>query len=628
MRHFTRAFLLWSVVVLALMLGQAAGQAETRLALVVGNDEYKATKLATPANDAGLIANALQAAGFTVTGASNLDQATLRESLREFLDQVAAAGPDAVALIYLSGFGLQFQGENFFVPVDANLQRDIDVPLQTLRIADFAQPLSALPAQTKIVILDAARQNAFARDGQPLASGLALVDPAPSSAIAFNAAPGTVGADEQGPYGAYATALAEMIAAGGLGIDDLFTRVRLRVSEVSQGAEIPWFASQLGGPFFFTELAPDAPPPPNVMPIADLRSKPMRDYGGPEDAYAAALAMDSIDGYQQFLAVYPNVAYSSRVAAMLAVRREEIVWRRCVMADTPQAFWSYLRRYPRGPHVADAHRELMRLAAVMEPPPDFVVVDFGMPPPPPAELVYFERPVFMFVGPRFGPPPPPPIFFLPPRPREFAVLAPPPRPAGRFVLPTPVALPVAAFVRPPAKVVVQPALQGAAPGGRPAFQVSLPGAVQPGGSHAAPSLAPNLAPRQPATLAPVAPPHQGVPNAPATTAVVKPSPPPPHPAGPTPALAKPVPPPPHNGTAPAVANPAPPPPPHAASPAVVKPVPPPPPPPPAAAAAAKPVAPVVAPHAAGPAPTAGTGKPSTCPPGHKAVNVNGHFVCQ
>src|ERR1700720_3438351 len=213
----------WLVaLLLALTLGQRAGHAaEMRFALVIGNDEYKSTKLATPANDAGLVANALTAAGFTVTGARNLDQATLRESIREFLGQVAAAGPDAVALVYLAGIGLQFNGENYFVPVDADIQRDVDVPLQAIRISDFTQPLASLPGRVKIVILDAARQNPFAGGNQPLAGGLALVEPVPSMAIAFNAAPGTVAPDEQGPYGAYATSLTEMIAAGGLGLDDL-----------------------------------------------------------------------------------------------------------------------------------------------------------------------------------------------------------------------------------------------------------------------------------------------------------------------------------------------------------------------------------------------------------------------
>src|ERR1700729_378235 len=330
MKKLLHASLLWLVACFALTLSLRPGLAEQRFALVVGNSQYKTATLPPPANDAGLVADALQSAGFTVTGARNLDQATLRESFREFIGQVSAAGPDAVALVYLAGIGLQFNGENYFVPVDADIQRDVDVPLQAIRISDFTQPLASLPGRVKIVILDAARQNPFGGGNQPLAGGLALVEPMRSMAIAFNAAPGTVAPDEQGPYGAYATSLTEMIAAGGLGLDDLFARLRLRVSDLTQGAEVPWYVSQIDGPFYFTELAADAPPPPNVMPVAEIRTKSIRDFNNVDDAYAWALDRDTIEGYQQFLAVYPNSPYSERIAGMLAVRREAIIWRRCL----------------------------------------------------------------------------------------------------------------------------------------------------------------------------------------------------------------------------------------------------------------------------------------------------------
>src|SRR5271166_3092878 len=105
MGHFSRWALFFLVIIFAPILVQRAGHAaEVRFALVIGNDEYKSAKPATPANDAGLVASALTAAGFTVTGARNLDQAMLRESIREFLGQVAGAGADAVAVIYLAGF--------------------------------------------------------------------------------------------------------------------------------------------------------------------------------------------------------------------------------------------------------------------------------------------------------------------------------------------------------------------------------------------------------------------------------------------------------------------------------------------------------------------------------------------
>jgi Caspase domain len=129
MANFVRASSVWLAVLVALLLGQHSSLAqEVRFALVIGNDQYRAATLATPANDAGLVADALGAAGFAVTGARNLDQAALRETFREFIGQVASAGPNAVAVIYLAGFGLQFEGENYFVPIDADIQRDVDAP--------------------------------------------------------------------------------------------------------------------------------------------------------------------------------------------------------------------------------------------------------------------------------------------------------------------------------------------------------------------------------------------------------------------------------------------------------------------------------------------------------------------
>ena len=164
MTTFVRAWWPSAAIALALTFGLRAGQAETWLALVIGNDQYRAVTLPTPANDAGLVADALQGAGFTVTGACNLGQCRTPDSFREFLDQVSAA-PDRTrwALIYLSGLGLQFNGDNYFVPVDADVRRDVDIPLQSIRVSDFTQPLASLPGRVKIVVLDATRKKSVRR---------------------------------------------------------------------------------------------------------------------------------------------------------------------------------------------------------------------------------------------------------------------------------------------------------------------------------------------------------------------------------------------------------------------------------------------------------------------------------
>ena len=177
---------------------------EKRIAFVVGNSAYQAGQLATSANDAGLIAQTLQAAGFDVTGARDLDGESLRAAFRDFLDKAQASGPDTMAFVYLAGYGLQLDGENYFVPVDAKIASAQDVAVEALRVSDYTKRLAGLPLKASLIVLDAARDTPFAKSGPPLAGGLALADAEPNMLVAFNATPGTVAPTESGPYGAYA----------------------------------------------------------------------------------------------------------------------------------------------------------------------------------------------------------------------------------------------------------------------------------------------------------------------------------------------------------------------------------------------------------------------------------------
>jgi uncharacterized caspase-like protein len=452
-------FLLPILFVAGALTPARAQQQEKRIALVVGNGAYSKSPLATTANDAGLIAQTLQAAGFDVVGARDLDGDTLRKSFRDFIQKAQASGPGTVAMIYLAGYGVQLAGENYFIPVDSNITRDTDVPTEGLRVSDYVRQLAAIPLKASIVVLDAGRAQPFIEGGQqPIASGLALVEPDPNMLIAFNAAPGTVAPEEPGPYGVYAQSLAEMIRTGGLSLPEVFDRVRLRVNEASKGAQVPWDDQKITAQFAFFERAPDAPPPQAAPDqVAAIRNKPIRDLGV-QDAYAAALERDTLPAYEDFLAAYPGDPLAKRVMAIVAARREAITWRRTYRADTPDAYWSYLRRYPRGPHAGDARRRLAILTAPLEPPPTFAMMDYDVPPPPPAEVVYVDRPVLYFSDPDFGfaPPPPPPVYFCPPPPPDFVVLAPPLAVVGLFVLPQPVFVPIPVFVTPPVYVAPPP----------------------------------------------------------------------------------------------------------------------------------------------------------------------------
>src|SRR5262245_37206785 len=99
-----RKLLLFALIPLMITFVSGAARGEKRVALVIGNAGYQVGALTTPANDGGLIAQTLQAAGFDVAGARDLDQDSLRRAFRDFLEKATAAGPDTVAFIYMSGY--------------------------------------------------------------------------------------------------------------------------------------------------------------------------------------------------------------------------------------------------------------------------------------------------------------------------------------------------------------------------------------------------------------------------------------------------------------------------------------------------------------------------------------------
>jgi hypothetical protein len=276
--------------------------------------------------------------------------------------------------------------------------------------------------------------------------------------IAFNAAPGTVAPNGGDSYGPYAKALAEMIREGGLTPANVFDRVRLRVNELTKGAQVPWDASKIESQFIFLERDSAAPPRgDSPAGTAWMRSKPMRSLGA-DDSYMVALLRDTFDGYADFLADYWNTPMAKRVRAMLATRREAITWRRTYQANVPEAYWSYLKRYPHGPHTADVGRLLAHLGAAIQPPAKFTTMDYDVPSPLPDEFKYIERPALVLDDPEFvfEPPPPSPAYFLEPPPPEFLALAAPAASEGSDSLPNPVFVPLPGYVSAPAYVVASP----------------------------------------------------------------------------------------------------------------------------------------------------------------------------
>ena len=335
-------------------------QTEPRIAFVVGNAGYAPGALPATLNDAGLVAEALRSIGFEIVEGADLSQADLVRTYREFLAKVEAAGPDTLAFVYFAGHALSFEGENYLLGVDARLARDSDIPIEGVRLSDLMRPLADSPARAKVVMIDAMRPLPFRPQGKGLARGLEAIDPPQGMLVAYASAPGTVAPDQPGNYGPYATAIAEMLRAPGTDLETVFTHIRSRTHLTTEGQQTPWHASALGEQIEL--LPPEAatasvPPPPPIR-----QARPMRDIG-PDEAYALAIEMDTLEGYTGFVQAYPGHPYTKRVWAMIRARREALAWMRALESNTPQSYWTYLRRYPNGMYAFDAERRLRRLGA-------------------------------------------------------------------------------------------------------------------------------------------------------------------------------------------------------------------------------------------------------------------------
>jgi uncharacterized caspase-like protein len=430
------------------LAGVSLAGAQSRTALVVGQGAYEGAQIPTAVNDAGLVAQALTSAGFEVIQGRDLGASDLRRIVRDFLDKVEAGGPDGEAMVYLSGHGVQLEGENYLIPVDARIARDSDIPIEGFRLSDLFRSLAAAPGRVRIVAVDLAHDYPLPTGGQSIARGLALIDPLPGFLVAFSSAPNIPVPEEKGPYGTYAPALVEMIREPGLPLEEVFARTRLRTHQVTDGQQVPWHVSDLKADFTFFEIEDTAATPapaPAQRPQRRIADTPA------VEAYSVAVERDTIEDYQEFLRSYPDHPEARRVAALLAARREAVIWRKTLSRNTSNAYWTYLRQYPRGPHAGDARRRLARLRAQFAPPVVFEEVIYEDLPPllPIVETIEVVEVVTIIR--RLPPPPPWPIFILPPRDEVVVVIIsrPPPPPLMIGILPIPVAIPIHVHARRP-----------------------------------------------------------------------------------------------------------------------------------------------------------------------------------
>jgi len=298
--------------ILFLFGGHTLALAEKRVALVIGNSTYKnVSPLPNPTNAAAAVEALLRAAGFDlVDSRQNLGNNDMRRAIREFTNQVRDAD---IAVVYYAGHGIEIDGINYLLPIDAKLEQDTDaddeaIPLD--RLIRVLEPAKRL----RLVILDACRENPFARTmkrslgTRTVTRGLAKVEPTSTDTlIAYAAKAGSTAADGADGNSPFTKALLNNLAVPGLDLRIAFGRVRDDVLKATGNRQEPFVYGSLGGQMVSLVPAPEAPkaqPPIADIPVVvpNIGNDIRRDYEltkevGTRGAWEAFLAKYNIGIY-------------------------------------------------------------------------------------------------------------------------------------------------------------------------------------------------------------------------------------------------------------------------------------------------------------------------------------------
>ncbi len=308
MRNFFRLCPL--LLAVALLFGAGPAFAGKRVALVLANSAYQhAPQLTNPVNDGAVMAKTLKDAGFDVVDSRHdLTALDTRRVLREFADSTRDAD---IAVVYYAGHGIEVEGSNYLIPVDAKLERDTDVYDEALsldRVLVAVEPAK----QLRLVILDACRDNPFGRTmkrtlaSRGIGRGLAQVEPASSNTlIAYSAKAGFTAQDGDGANSPFTIALSKHLTTPGLDVRRAFGFVRDDVLKSTGNKQEPFVYGSLGGedvPLVPVKAAPvtATAPAPAVNPQADMR----RDY-------ELALQVGNKPAWEAFLAQHPDGFYAN-----------------------------------------------------------------------------------------------------------------------------------------------------------------------------------------------------------------------------------------------------------------------------------------------------------------------------
>ncbi len=250
-----------------------ASSPERRVALVIGNAAYQYTApLTNPVHDAQDIARVLKELQFQVILKTDATLETMADAIFQFGEQLKGGG---VGLLYYSGHGMQVKGENYLIPIDANLVREDDIKRKTINARDVLDKMDEAKSHLNLVFLDACRNNPFPRSVRAASRGLAGMNAPTGTLLVFATNPDNVAADGAGRNGAYTKYLLQYITQPGLEVGMMLRRIRTAVKEETGGQQVPWENGSIEGEFYFNAMS-GVPP---VTPPAPSRPTPSTSTG-------------------------------------------------------------------------------------------------------------------------------------------------------------------------------------------------------------------------------------------------------------------------------------------------------------------------------------------------------------
>lgn len=271
-----------------------------RVALVIGNAEYKGMPLRNPVNDAKDVAAKLKTLGFEVIIRTNITSKQIGGALREFKSKLS---PGSVALFFYAGHGVQIKGENYLPAVDAEIGGEEDVPNQSLSTRQIMNVLEDSKTRLNLVFLDACRDNPFARSFRSSGGGLAKLEAPSGTLISFATRPGSVAADGEGNNGLYTENLLKVMAMPNVPIEQALKQVVSNVKRSSNGKQEPWMEGSIEGDFYFL-------PSNDSGRVANTKGAPA---AGIQDAdfalWSEVKSSGSRDYLEAYLSQYPKGKY-------------------------------------------------------------------------------------------------------------------------------------------------------------------------------------------------------------------------------------------------------------------------------------------------------------------------------